>query len=602
VPGLNSSPPPPESEQNADLDQAAGEPSEKPVEQPTEEQFTAAAGLSEDAGEPSEEVPPEMASPQAEEPGQNNEPVEETVAAGGSPSTATPPSPPTPKFTSAGGEPPKRPRLWLRFLIASLLIIASTATATSIDILDYLGGIANALAHNGRLSKVDRFLARGYSGGPQTILLIGSDHRPNSSTSKNGLSDTVLLVRLDPSQGTINMLSIPRDLKVDIPGYGIGKFNAAYSDGGPELSLRTLKQVTGLSVNHLFVVDFQGFAKAVDAIGCVYVDVDRRYYHSNEGLAASEQYSEINIEPGYQKLCGTRALEFVRYRHTDTDLVREARQQQFLREARQMVPTEQLIEQRTQLIDIFTRYTTSDLHSTEQLLELLKLFVELKGDSIKQIPFPAVLEPLVANQPDYVTASPAAIHRVVEQFLGSKPSTGSSGPQHVTKNKAKPSLPKRVFPVKAHGSAGLSEAPEIGAQMASRAQSRLHFPVFYPKMLPVGSTYAEAPRTYGLRDQGGKLHLAYKVVIELPAGAYTAYFGIQGIGGWPNPPILSGPSQSVELSGRHFQVFTNGGHVRLIAWHDGANVYWIDNSLVGVLSNGQMLGIARSLAELKPRR
>ena len=175
------------------------------------------------------------------------------------------------------------------------------------------------------------------------------------------------------------MLSIPRDLKVNIPGYGVGKFNAAYSDGGPELSLRTLKQVTGLSVNHLFVVDFQGFAKAVDAIGCVYVDVDRRYYHSNEGLAPSEEYSEINIEPGYQKLCGTKALEFVRYRHTDTDLVREARQQQFLRDARQMVPTEQLIDQRTQLIDIFTKYTTSDLHSTEQLLELLKLFVELQG-------------------------------------------------------------------------------------------------------------------------------------------------------------------------------------------------------------------------------
>ncbi len=314
--------------------------------------------------------------------------------------------------------------MWLRFTVASLLIVISTAAATSIDVLDYLGGIAKALAHNGRLSKVDRFLAHGYSGGPQTILLIGSDHRPNSSTSKNGLSDTVLLVRLDPSQSTINMLSIPRDLKVEIPGYGIGKFNAAYSDGGPELSLRTLKQVTGLSVNHLFVIDFQGFAKAVDAIGCVYVDVDRRYYHSNEGLAPSEQYSEINIEPGYQKLCGTRALEFVRYRHTDTDLVREARQQQFLRDARQMVTTEQLIDQRSQLIDIFTKYTTSDLHSTEQLLELLKLFVELRNDSIKQIPFPAILEPVVENRPNYVTASPAAIDHVVRLFLGMQRTDG----------------------------------------------------------------------------------------------------------------------------------------------------------------------------------
>ena len=302
------SPLPPESEPDADRDPATGEPSEEAVEQPTEEQFAAAAGLPESAGEPSEEIPPEEPSPSPEEPGPTKEPAEEVVDGGGAPTSVTPPSPPTPKFASAGGEPPKRPRLWLRFLIASLLIISTTAAATSIGVLDYLGGIASALGHNGRLNKIDRFLAHGYNGGPQTILVIGSNYRPNGSTGKNGLSDTVMLVRLDPSQNTINMLSIPRELKVNIPGYGIGKINAAYSYGGPELTLRTLKQVTGLAVNHVFVAGFEGFARAVDAIGCVYVDVDQRYYHSNEGVAASEEYSEINIEPGYQELCGKKAL------------------------------------------------------------------------------------------------------------------------------------------------------------------------------------------------------------------------------------------------------------------------------------------------------
>ena len=291
----------------------------------------------------------------------------------------------------------------------------------------------------------------------------------------------------------------------------------------------------------------------------------------------------------------------MRYRHTDNDIVRGARQQDFLRDARQMIPTEQLIDQRTQLIDIFTKYTTSDLHSTEELLELLKLFVELRGDSIKQIPFPAVLEPLVANQPNYVTATPTAIHHVVEQFLGAKPSSGQSGSAHLAKAKSKSGSSKRASPIKASGEAGLSDASEVGAQMASRAQSRLHFPVFYPRKLPIGATYAEAPRTYGLRDQSGARHLAYKMVMEVPAGAYIAYIGVQGIGGWTNPPILNGPSESVEVGGRNFQVFTNAGHILLLAWHEGANVYWVSNSLAGVLSNGQMLGIARSLAELKPK-
>ena len=125
-------------------------------------------------------------------------------------------------------------------------------------------------------------------------------------------------------------MSIPRDLKVEIPGYGTDKFNAAYTYGGPKLTLRVVKELTGLPINHVVNVDFLGFVRAVDAIGCVYTDVDRRYYHSNVGVPPAEQYSEINIQPGYQLLCGKQALEYVRYRHTDTDLVRSARQQDFL--------------------------------------------------------------------------------------------------------------------------------------------------------------------------------------------------------------------------------------------------------------------------------
>ena len=99
-------------------------------------------------------------------------------------------------------------------------------------------------------------------------------------------------------------MSIPRDLKVEIPGVGTEKFTAAYTYGGPKLTLRVVKELTGLPINHVVNVDFLGFVRAVDAIGCVYVDVDRRYFHSNVGVPPSEQYSEINIQPGYQLLCG----------------------------------------------------------------------------------------------------------------------------------------------------------------------------------------------------------------------------------------------------------------------------------------------------------
>ena len=98
-----------------------------------------------------------------------------------------------------------------------------------------------------------------------------------------------------------------------------------------------VKELTGLPINHVVNVDFLGFVRAVDAIGCVYVDVDRRYYHSN-AACRSEEYRKSTSSPGYQLLCGKKALQYVRYRHTDTDLVRSARQQDFLSAARAAGP------------------------------------------------------------------------------------------------------------------------------------------------------------------------------------------------------------------------------------------------------------------------
>jgi anionic cell wall polymer biosynthesis LytR-Cps2A-Psr (LCP) family protein len=191
-----------------------------------------------------------------------------------------------------GEEPaPKPKRFWWRFMLGATLIIAVSAAATSISILKYFGSVAEALSDNGAFnSKVDRFLAKVEGGEPQNILIVGSDKRAGAEFAEDpGRSDTTILLRLDPEKGAIAVMSIPRDLKVEIPGYGTGKFNEPYAYGGPKLTLQTVKQMTGLRINHVVNVDFLGFSRAVWAIGCVFTDVDRRYYHSNEGLAASEQ-------------------------------------------------------------------------------------------------------------------------------------------------------------------------------------------------------------------------------------------------------------------------------------------------------------------------
>ena len=202
------------------------------------------------------------------------------------------------------------------------------ATALAVSALVFVADIAEGL---GGIDGVSERLDDVPGGDPQTILFLGSDIRPTDDT---GRSDTTLLVRVDPDRDSINLLSIPRDLKVTIPNHGIDKFNAAYSYGGPELTLRVVKQLTGLPVNHVVNINFTGFADAVNAIGCVFIDVDRRYY-----VPEGSEYSAIDppIEAGYQKLCGLKALQYVRYRLEDNDLVRAARQQDFVREARQKI-------------------------------------------------------------------------------------------------------------------------------------------------------------------------------------------------------------------------------------------------------------------------
>jgi hypothetical protein len=154
--------------------------------------------------------------------------------------------------------------LWLRFLTASFLIIVAVAGATSASLILYLSDIANALKNHSEIAGVQPFLTP--PSGPQTVLIIGSDRRNQAISGKFGLSDTTMLLRLDPDRGAIALLSLPRDLKVDIPGVGTDKLNAAYSIGGPKLTLRTVKQITGLQINHLVNVDFTGFARAVNAI------------------------------------------------------------------------------------------------------------------------------------------------------------------------------------------------------------------------------------------------------------------------------------------------------------------------------------------------
>jgi LCP family protein required for cell wall assembly len=489
--------------------------------------------------------------------------------------------------------------VWLRFLTASFVIVAAVAGATSASLILYLTDFADALKKNALSQDVSKILDNTSASGPQTFLIIGSDRRNSQISGKYGNSDTTMLLRLDPDRNAIALLSIPRDLKVDIPGYGINKINAAYSFGGPKLTLETVKQITGLHINHLVNVDFTGFARAVNAIGCVYVDVDRRYF-----IAPNTGTSEINLQPGYQALCGFDALSYVRYRHTDTDIVRAARQQEFLRQARAKVPPTKIIDDRHKLLHIFASYTSSDIDSSSQLLELLRLFLDLRGAQVKEVHFQATLGP------SYVYASEAKIHQAVNQLLGVQ---GTPGPQATSAkpNKAvKPQQPPdhtKSTPAAPnqhhhHPSADTNlVSTSYGKQLAQGIKARKEkVPVYYPTVLEEGSDYAQKPRVYKINGKGDSApphdqRAAYKYVFSLPG--LGDYYGFMGTS-WKDPPILDDPSDERTIGDRDYKLYYDGDRLRLVAWQTDQGSFWVSNSLIETVSNEDMLKIAVGFRQL----
>jgi LCP family protein required for cell wall assembly len=192
---------------------------------------------------------------------------------------------------------------------------------------------------------------------PAIALVIGYDRRLEDIKLGNpSRSDTLMLVRADPTTDSISMLSFPRDLHVEIhcpgkPTFG-DRINQAYASCGPQGSLETVKQLTGVDINYLIMVNFRGFKQLVAKVGGVWMDVDHRYF--NDNTDGGENYATIDLQPGYQKLNGQKTLDFARYRHLDSDLYRNARQQMFVRAFKQQVTHSFLPTSVPKIIDAIT--------------------------------------------------------------------------------------------------------------------------------------------------------------------------------------------------------------------------------------------------------
>ncbi|MDZ4064816.1 MAG: LCP family protein, partial [Coriobacteriia bacterium] len=214
---------------------------------------------------------------------------------------------------------------------------------------------------------------------PFTILLLGSDVRPDEEAAR---TDTVIVAKVDPQAKRVWMISIPRDTRVEVPGYGVEKVNAANFHGGPALAVETVEKFLDVPINHYMEIDFEGFQSIVDALGGVYIDVDVEI-DDWKAASHSKHHKASHIDPGYQLLDGEYALTYVRSRNfPDSDFTRMRHQQTFFKAlAKQSTRWDNLFKLPGAIRE-FAKATTTDM-SVGEMFGIASALRGLAEDSVQ---------------------------------------------------------------------------------------------------------------------------------------------------------------------------------------------------------------------------
>jgi polyisoprenyl-teichoic acid--peptidoglycan teichoic acid transferase len=235
-------------------------------------------------------------------------------------------------------EPGKRANWRRRILLAVGLLFLLLVVWI---VMSYLALRSGAKDANARLSPAARAALEPQDGlilsRPSVLLLVGTDHAAYQRQRRGfRRADSIMLVRTDPGRGRISYLSIPRDLRVEVPGYGFEKINTAMQLGGAPLAIRTVRQFVP-EVNHVVVVNFDAFKEVIDKVGGVTVDVPgpilaNKFDCPYPTQARCDRWSGWRFAKGKQKMDGRRALVYSRIRENklnprETDFTRGERQQ-----------------------------------------------------------------------------------------------------------------------------------------------------------------------------------------------------------------------------------------------------------------------------------
>lgn len=507
------------------------------------------------------------------------------------------------------------------------------------------------------------------------LLVLGSDRREGEADEPSR-SDTIILVHVDPDQDYLSLLSLPRDLRVNVPGYGLNKINYAFAVGGAALTIKTVEEVTGVDIDHYVEVDFNAFRDITDALGGVYVDVDRRYYNDNPA------YELIKLAPGYQLLDGDDALDYVRFRRDlNLDFGRMERQQTFLSAMKEQAMGWDLPFKLPRLVSSLFSNVTTDLGAND-ILKLAYWAIGLDGENIRRIALTGAADEL--DGVAYVFVDDRALAEAVTAFLsasygGSASSAGgSTAPSTTTTMVAAPDLGDiEVDVLNANGRSGEAAAAgrflsglgatvvtvgnagrtaaetsvEYPAGMADEAEdvaavlnagsverntSRERVTVILGEDFVLPRDYALPPSPDNIPAAGGWKKIAQMVPYAVRAPAYLpegyffvermppqgATYGIK-VGGGTKPAFkmlyrlkqhgqwtdqymgitettwLDAPAaakgREVRHDGMTYTIVGSKDKVERVWWKADGVLYWVSNTLFHLLSEEELLAVARSM-------
>ena len=556
---------------------------------------------------------------------------------------------------------------------------------------------------------------------PATALLIGYDARAgvDGFGASGSRSDTVMLIRADPQLNTLSMLSFPRDLVVPIYCQDPNvvsthdRINSAWTCGGPSGTLNTVQKLTGIPINYIITVDFHGFKLLVNKLHGIYLNVDHRYY-----IAPHTGTATIDLEPGYQKLDGQQALDFVRFRHTDSDVYRNARQQLFVEALKDRLASgfsvfsvPKLIGAVKGSIEIGQGGCSRCAPSLSEIESYAGLAFNLPSghlfrNEIQNLqPYGAFAAELVAAPSDVQTAVTQFEHpdvtlaqRSNDAALGVKakapkqpalqpaeittlvlngttipglardtsykvavagyhavqlPATSTLSADAPSQNyystyvyydAVQPNARQAGDELKATFGAhtlvaplppelsvyaqqagnpltvvvvgtsfnGELENPEAhvvavaphvaptvrndpGATLTSLqdVRSKVPFPIMVPHVIENSSRLSSLEPVRVFKPAPYRHELALTFV----TGAGNVYWDIIETN-WTSAPILRRPTDQVTREGRHFSLYTTGGHIHMVTLRLGNRSYWVVNTLQDELSNETMIAIAKGLEPL----